>query len=150
MSMERWQRSDDYIGEDYSKYFVLMTWRPNTWDRLGQSNYEFIKAELDAINANWLDANFGSWAFSFSSILIHKDDARAVELGNSLWEQMEAYPVLDDKRYSELQWEQAQDLWEHSDKELMCERTGIEACMSLDKQIPSDVFYWYLDNGWLN
>ena len=148
MTMKLWQTAENYAGENLSDYYVLISWQPDQWDSLAQSNYEFITDEFDARKLPYREGNFGSWAGSFTAILIHKDDAESVELGNEMTEQMEHYPVLDEDRYSELQWEQAEDIWEYGDKAEFCRKAGIKKTER--KSCPPAVFDWLSDNGWLN
>jgi len=150
MTMKLWKTADNYLGVDYADYYVLSTWSFTQWDNLGQSNHEYIKSlfaesEIEVVNLS-------SWAGgAFEVILIHKDNAKAVELGNDLHEQMQSYPLLNEDRYYELRRLQADDLWSYGNKKELCKKGGISYFeYEEETECPEEVFEYFDENGWLD
>lgn len=150
MTMKLWKTADNYLGQDYSDYYILSTWNFTQYDNMGQSNHEYIKTLFEEGDLEVV--TFGSWAGgSFEAILIHKDNAEAVELGNDLCDQMESYPFLNEDRYYELRRLQADDLWAYANRQDMCKRVGISIDEYGDSiECPEEVFEYYDENGWLD
>lgn len=152
MTMKLWKTADNYLGQDYSEYYALSTWNFTQWDNMGQSNHEYIKSVFEGENLDLEVVNMNSWAGgAFEILLVHKDNAEAVALGNDLHDQLESYPLLNEDRYYELRRLQADAHWEYADRMGMCERVGISFDEYGDSvECPEEVFEYYDENGWLD
>jgi hypothetical protein len=152
MRMKLWQTADNYLGTDYSEYYVLSTWNFTQWDNMGQSNHEYIKAVFDGENLPLEVVNMSSWAGgAFEIILVHKDNEKAVELASDLYDQMQSYPLLNEDRYYELRRLQADDLWTYANKKEICKKVGFKLSEYIEEpECPEEVFEYYDENGWLD
>lgn len=108
--MELWERADNYMGPDFSDYFLLYSTCRDS-EVMERANYEAIKSEFKAkdfkLKKGVTVEGASHWAVGWVEyILIHKDNKRLVELGHKIREALDEYPVYDDTLYYEMENEE--------------------------------------------
>lgn len=120
--LRRWDSRDpatgtqNYMGGDYSDYFVApcSRTRDTADEALTKSNWEAQKKELAEIaeesEVTWRVGEFSHWACGwYEIVLIHESATACLKLADELAKRKDAYPVLDESRYSEIQEEQCEE-----------------------------------------
>lgn len=112
--MKLWAYPRDYMGDDYSDYYVLLGHHRDS-TLLTESNFYTAWERIKAIPSsdNW-EQDYGidnpeyqivrssHWLVGWAEFIgIHKDSAPHVEEGNRITEALDDYPVLNDSDYYE-------------------------------------------------
>ena len=105
-NLVRWRWPDNYIGPDYAEYYIVYSINRDS-DPLDVSNFDSINGKITAILARLggesktvIVVRVTHWLCGWvESILIHESDHRALELADSLLEELAEYPVLDEDDY---------------------------------------------------
>lgn len=141
--MERWKSAENYIGSDYSEYFVGPSRHRDSdilekvnfdvaWERLQQipGSGDYFKAESgndsEDKEALWT-AHSSHWAVGWCEcILVHKDwIAGLVEL-EAIEKDLNSYCILDEDRFSEAEYAQKVEDWEAYGRAECLEELGFE------------------------
>lgn len=111
--------SSVYHG-DRGHWFIASAMHRDS-DILTRSNFACIERALRTLPAvkNWTGdeapvqiERFSHWAVGWCDyLLVNPDCAAAVELGNKIEEDLENYPVFDEDHWSDLEMEEANDVW---------------------------------------
>lgn len=100
--MQLWERSDNYFGEDYSDYYVLIS-RNRDSSALDNSNFDAALKRLGGQSDTIIVATISHWLCGWvDMLLIHKDDTVAVAIAEKIERDLEEYPILDDDLFD--QW----------------------------------------------
>ncbi len=94
--MKKWSRTENYIGESYYDYYVLL-YRTRDSGLVEESNFwsalKMLNGESDTVkvirSSHWLCG----WV---EMILIHESDIVSVDKGNEIEKALENYPILDE------------------------------------------------------
>lgn len=111
--MKKWQRVSDYGGEDLSDWYILVVQTRDSY-LLERTNFSDVKDHLKEqgfeITGNLEDcitdkaillASFGHWACGWiESLMIHKDNDKALQAGDEIRSQLDDYPIFDEESYS--------------------------------------------------
>jgi len=100
--MKKWNRADNYIGETYYDYYVLLSHHrdsglveeSNFWSALKALNGESKTVKVIR-SSHWLCG----W---IEMILIHESDKESIDKGNEIEESLESYPILDEDAFGEM------------------------------------------------
>jgi hypothetical protein len=100
--MEKWSRSENYIGESYFDYYVLLS-RHRDSGLVEESNFwsalKMLGGESDTVKV----VRAKHWAVGWIEfILIHESDKESVDKGNEIEESLNNYPILDEDAFDEL------------------------------------------------
>jgi hypothetical protein len=99
MRMKMWHREDNYMGKDYSDYFVLMGHTRDS-DALTESNFHTALDMMGGESNTVIVARMNHWLVGWvEGIFIHKSDQEAIDKGEDILAQLEEYPVLDEDDY---------------------------------------------------
>ena len=110
--MQKWSRSENYIGETYYDYYVLLSHHRDS--RLAEeSNFwsalKMLNSESDTVKVirakHWLCG----WV---EMILIHESDKESINKGNEIEKALENYPILDEDDFYERESEKREELIE--------------------------------------
>jgi len=94
-----WHREDNYMGKDYSDYFVLMGHTRDS-DALTESNFHTALDMMGGESNTVIVARMNHWLVGWvEGIFIHKSDQEAIDKGEDILAQLEEYPVLDEDDY---------------------------------------------------
>lgn len=109
--MEKWERADNYIGKDYSEYYVLYAHHRDS-NILDESNYQALRKifiELSGV----IEVTSHHWGVGWVEFIgIHQDEKDTIELGNDYLDRIDDYPVLDDEDLSNREFELAENMAE--------------------------------------
>lgn len=116
-SPKPWVRPSNYVGASWPDHLVFLG-RNRDSDLLTNHNFETALARLEKV-AHVIDSEStvqivseNHWACGWIEwIAIHKDDAQALALANEIADHLDTYPVLDEDRYSEREFQEIYDLW---------------------------------------
>jgi hypothetical protein len=129
-----WTRPDSYMGPDWDQFYVVMGQNRDS-NALSRSNWTVALERLQAEEEKLGDAMFDPegdsylqivrdhhWAVGWVEfIYLHQvAPASILELADGIREKIEDYPVLDEKHFSNLEYEEADANW---------------ACMSVRERI---------------
>ena len=110
--MEKWSSSENYIGESYFDYYVLL-FRTRDSGLVEESNFwsalKMLNGESDTVkvirSSHWLCG----WV---EMILIHESDTKSVDKGNEIEKALENYPILDEDDFFARESEKREELIE--------------------------------------
>jgi hypothetical protein len=99
--MEKWTYADNYIGKDYSSYYIIYGHHRDS-DIFQESNYQSIKAYLEDNNVPYIDCSFNHWLVGWiEQLLIHENDY--IDENKDHIDHIEKslldYPIFDDDDY---------------------------------------------------
>lgn len=109
--LSEWTMPDNYYGKQWPDYYVFLGQHRDS-DALTRSNFRVAINELNKISNDIIIVTENHWAVGWVEwIAIHKNDNEALKLADKMMEELADYPVLDDNDYSELEYEEANDIW---------------------------------------
>jgi len=116
--MQKWSRSDNYIGETYFDYYVLLSHHRDS-GLVEESNFwsalKALNGESDTVKV----IRSSHWAVGWIEvILIHESDKESVERGFEIEKALESYPILDDIDFSERESEKRDEYIEEIRKDI--------------------------------
>ena len=113
-----WVRPSNYIGASWPDHLVFLG-RNRDSDLLTNHNFETAYERVLAASSFEADddrspsiVSESHWACGWIEwIAIHKDDAQALALANEIADHLDTYPILDEDRYSDREFQEIYDLW---------------------------------------
>lgn len=154
LSDHRWQRASNYMGMDWSAYFVIVSQNRDS-DCLEKVNFETArnllskwegeevtpcKPEDDCPTLQVTVASANNWAVGWTeSLMIHKDASEealieAAEIICSLAD----YPCLDESAWGAAQYEDAREAWDR----YMGDREKVRLAKQLGIKTPGLAARW--------
>jgi hypothetical protein len=111
-ALKKWTMPDDYSGEVWPEYYVFLGQNRDS-DVLTRSNFE---SGLEAIGGEDGDlvvvVREGHWAVGWIEwIGIHQDAEDILKEADEILCALEDYPVVDDEHLSNLELEEAEEVW---------------------------------------
>lgn len=98
--LTRWEESDNYMGEDLSNYFILLT-KSRDSEPLRESNFEVAKERLRDYEGVRVD-RFNHWGVGWiKQILIKQGSEEALLKAEDIVAELNNYPILDEEDYYE-------------------------------------------------
>jgi len=102
--LKRWSATSNYLGEDFSNYYVLASFRRDS-NVYEVANFIAIARRLSAIEPEsdngWKIARFSHWACGyFYSIFVHVNSPLVAE-AEAIAKSMLDYPIIDEEVLSE-------------------------------------------------
>ena len=112
-NLELWSTPSSWFGTPWDDHYVFLGQTRDS-DCLSRSNFikglEAIGGETETVHV----VREGHWAVGWIEwIAIHKDDFEALRVADEINAALSDYPVLDEDHYSELESEEAQEVWEN-------------------------------------
>jgi len=100
--MKKWSRSENYIGESYNDYYILLS-RTRDSGLVEKSNFnsalKMLNGESDTVKV----VRFSHWLCGWiEMILIHESDKVSVDKGFEIEESLNNYPILDEDAFGEM------------------------------------------------
>ena len=109
--LKKWERPDNYAGADWPDWFVFLGQHRES-DALTRSNFECGLARLGGESETVRVIRERHWAVGWVEwIGVHKSAADKLDAAETMLEQIDAYPVLDEDDFSELEWKEAEQFW---------------------------------------
>jgi hypothetical protein len=94
--MQKWSRSENYIGESYFDYYVLLS-RHRDSGIVEESNFQSALKALNGESDTVKVIRASHWLCGWiEMILIHESDKESVDKGNEIEKALENYPILDE------------------------------------------------------
>jgi len=110
--MEKWSRTENYIGESYNDYYVLLSHHRDS-GLVEESNFQSALKALNGESDTVKIVRSSHWAVGWiEMILIHKSDVKSVDKGNEIEKALESYPILDDDAFGELVSEKEKEMYD--------------------------------------
>ncbi len=137
----RWTRPDSYAGAEWPEYFVFLGQNRDS-DALTRSNFvrglELIGGESDTVQV----VRERHWACGWIEwIAIHESDAQALAKAEEILTALEAYPVVDEDHFSQLEWDEAAEFWggmSVAERAEYCQNAGVSVFAARHAHLPSD------------
>jgi hypothetical protein len=106
--LKLWEAASNYMGEGYPDYYVLLG-RTRDSTLADEANFEAALKELGGDNAPGVKVpRSGHWAVGWiETILIHKDNKKAVQKAQDIANRLADYPILDDDLYYRKEYDAA-------------------------------------------
>jgi len=110
--MQKWSRSENYIGESYYDYYVLLSCNRDS-GLVEESNFwsalRMLNGESDTVKV----VRAKHWAVGWvEMILIHESDTKSVDKGIEIEKALENYPILDEDAFGEMLSEKETEMYD--------------------------------------
>ena len=110
--MKKWSRSENYIGESYFDYYVLL-FRTRDSGLVEKSNFQSALKALNGESDTVKVVRFSHWLCGWvEMILIHESDKESIDKGNEIEESLNNYPILDEDAFGELLSEKEKEMYD--------------------------------------
>ena len=110
--MKKWSRTENYIGETYYDYYVLLS-RHRDSGLVEESNFWSALKALNGESKTVKVVRASHWLCGWiEMILIHESDKVSVDKGNEIEKALENYPILDEDDFYERESEKREELVE--------------------------------------
>lgn len=110
--LKRWKMPRHYFGEVWPAYYRAGVGQSRGSDALERSNFRVMLARLGGESETVIVVRESHWAVGWIEwIAIHQDDDKALSIANAAIESLEDYPVLSEDDWSELEQEDANEVW---------------------------------------
>jgi len=107
----KWVYESNYMGEDYSNYYVIYTHHRDS-NIFETSNYESIREYLKEKNAVFEEITFTNWLVGWhESIMIEESQIDSLLIAIDIIKQLEGYPIFDEDDFSNRTIEKALEYW---------------------------------------
>jgi hypothetical protein len=138
IKLERWERADNYVGEDWSDYYIGPAYTRDS-DILDQSNFHVALDLLGGESDTVIVERCSHWACGwFERILVNRSDADAVSVLTEITERIERYPVLDESDY----YDRERDA---SDADFECYKNKFRS--NVEKAFGKEIFKGFSDKS---
>ena len=116
--MQKWSRTENYIGETYNDYYVLLS-RYRDSGLVEESNFWSALKALNGESDTVKIIRSKHWAVGWiEMILIHESDKVSVDKGNEIEESLGNYPILDEDDFYERESEKIDEYIEEIRKDI--------------------------------
>jgi len=110
--MKKWSRVENYIGESYNDYYVLLS-RHRDSGLVEESNFQSALKALNGKSDTVKIIRAKHWAVGWIEvILIHESDKEAIEKGIEIEKSLENYPILNEDDFYEMVTEKETEMYE--------------------------------------
>lgn len=100
--MQKWSRTENYIGKSYNDYYVLLSHHRDS-GLVEKSNFNSALKALNGESDTVKVVRFSHWLCGWvEMILIHESDKESIDKGNEIEESLNNYPILDEDAFSEM------------------------------------------------
>jgi hypothetical protein len=111
--MKLWTMPSNYAGEVWPNWYVFLGQHRDS-DALTRSNFRTALERLGGESETVQVIREGHWAVGWVEwIGIESSDENAVKLATEMECEIESYPVLDDEDFSQLESDEANEVWQN-------------------------------------
>jgi hypothetical protein len=108
--------ASNYMGAHFDNMYVAPCTTYRDADVLQRCNWEVQMAVLDELTGNIYDdegvCGTNNWAVGWTEVyLIHPRNEPALRAADELASALEDYPLLDEDKYCEMEYEEANEFW---------------------------------------
>lgn len=150
-TLELWTVPDSWFGKPWHDHYVFMG-RHRDSQILDSHNFMTALARIGGETENTHVVRESHWAVGWVEwIAIHKSDTEAVEKAQSVLDDLDTYPILDEDGYSAKQMEAVWDYWDSASTEErieLCKKDGVSIFAARHESMPelptleqSEMFY---------
>jgi len=118
--LKRWEMPSSYFGAVWPNYYGSGCGRSRDSDSLEESNFQCMLKALGGESDTVTVVRESHWAVGWVEwIAIQQYDETALKIADDIQEGLCDYPVINEEHWSELENEQAQEVWTncYSDQE---------------------------------
>ena len=113
-NLKLWTMPDSYFGAVWPNTYSSGFGQSRGSDALERSNFRTAWKAISAVAEDSRIVREGHWAVGWVEwIAINADDIEALKVADRLAERYERYPVLDENDFSELEQEEADEVWKN-------------------------------------
>ena len=110
-NLKLWTTPDSWFGTPWTGHYVFLGQNRDS-DCLTRSNFRKGLEALGGKSDKVIVVREGHWACGWVEwIAIHEDDNAALKIADEIVGALSDYPVLDESDFSELETEEAEDIW---------------------------------------
>jgi hypothetical protein len=110
--LERWSMPSHYFGAVWPAYYRSGCGQSRDSDALERSNFACMLKALGGESETVQVVRENHWAVGWVEwIAIHQDDGAALKIADEIQEGLQDYPVVDESHWSELEQEEASEVW---------------------------------------
>jgi hypothetical protein len=110
-SLTRWEVPDSWFGQHWHGWFVGLSQNRDS-DALDRSNFHAALEALGGESETVQVVREGHWAVGWIEwIAVHESDERALSIQYELEGSLANYPILDEGHLSEIELEEADEVW---------------------------------------
>jgi hypothetical protein len=110
--LKLWTMPENYFGECWPATYSAGVGQSRDSDALERSNFACMLRELGGESETVTVVRESHWAVGWVEwIAIHQDDERALAIADRIKGALEDYPVIDESHSSELEDQEAQEIW---------------------------------------
>ena len=111
-NLQRWTMPDSYFGAEWRDYYSSGCGQSRDSDALERSNFICMLRQLGGESDTVVIVRENHWAVGWIEwIAIHQDDGKALQIADELQGALSDYPVIDESHWSELEQEDANEVW---------------------------------------
>lgn len=103
IELKKWKRADNYIGEDLSEYYVVVTQHYNS-DLWEKSNFIIASERLGGENPpKVIIGHFSHWMTRWIEVLlVHESAEEEIAIATDIVNELHEYPILNEDHYDKL------------------------------------------------
>lgn len=139
--LKRWTRPQSYIGASWPEYFVFLGQNRDS-STLERSNFECGLSAVGGESDTVLIIREGHFLCGWIEwIAIHESNIPALETADRIMGKLLDYPVVNEDKWSELQYAEACNTWASwgiADRLHACQKYGISIFASRRNELPED------------
>lgn len=107
-----WKLPSSYYGATWADWFVVLDQNRDS-ESLTRSNFICMLQALGGETETVKVIRERHWAVGWIEwIGVHKDDTKALKIADQIMHDLDAYPVVNEDHWSELEWTEAHNYWE--------------------------------------
>jgi hypothetical protein len=111
-NLKRWTLPKDYGGKHWPDYYSSGVGQHRDSDALTRSNFICMLKALGGESDTVIVVCENHWAVGWVEwIAIHQDDEKALTIADEIDAALSDYPVLDEEHFSQLEQEEADQVW---------------------------------------
>ena len=121
--MQKWSRTENYIGEMYFDYYVLLSHHRDS-GLVEESNFWCALKALNGESKTVKIVRAKHWLCGWIEfIIIHESDIKSIDKGFEIEKALENYPILDEDDFYERESEKRDELIEEIRKDIANEHS---------------------------
>ena len=145
--LKRWTRPDHYAGADWPEWFVFLG-QDRESAALTRSNFECGLTRLGGESDTVRVVREKHWAVGWVEwVAVHESDAARLGAADEMLADLDAYPVLDEDHFSDLEWSEAEQAWRSltlAERVDLCREAGVSIFAARRDYTPAD------DSGYIH
>lgn len=142
-NLKLWERPDNYIGKEFFDYYPLVGQHRNS-SVLSRANFKAFLDILGGESQHVIIVRASHWLCGWvEELMIHKNaPAELLEKADSILEELQGYPVVDEELYQEMEDDYALDVWNNcydlADRVELCRKYGCSIFAARHNYLPAE------------